>query len=257
MTRWLLFVALIASGQTAAPPRPIDVSTLAVGAPTVVAQIDLGRLKGEFRQLAWSPDRSQFYIQTTDSDRPDATVHHYLLDASGGAVTDAPRQPDWAADYWRFKSDRSAPGLPSLMIDVDRKLETMKVGTGSAGAADGGDRAGGGTVMSANNIDREAQAQKESVVRLMLLDEAVGEFVNQPVIPGLTFSWGPAGSGAIAYTDRDGRLTFLDQQRRKQIVPGAKGALLPAWTTDGSRLAFLEKTGRKKFALMTATVGPR
>jgi len=31
-------------------------------------------------------------------------------------------------------------------------------------------------------------------------------------------------------------------------------AILPAWTIDGSRIAVLEKTGRKKFTLMTLAV---
>jgi len=30
------------------------------------------------------------------------------------------------------------------------------------------------------------------------------EFVNEPPVPGLMFGWGPAGSGTIAFTNRDG-----------------------------------------------------
>jgi hypothetical protein len=41
----------------------------------------------------------------------------------------------------------------------------------------------------------------------------------------------------------------------KQIVAGIKGAAMPAWSSDGSRLTFLQKSGRKKFRLLSATVG--
>jgi len=72
------------------------------------------------------------------------------------------------------------------------------------------------------------------------------------------FSWGPSGSGALVYTDRElGRLMFLDQHKRKQTVAGVKNALLPAWSADGSRLAWVQKAGRKKYTLLWATVSPR
>lgn len=29
----------------------------------------------------------------------------------------------WAGAYWSFKSDRTAPGVPALVIDVEQKLE--------------------------------------------------------------------------------------------------------------------------------------
>src|SRR2546429_306275 len=111
-----------------------------------------------------------------------------------------------------------------------------------AGAADGGDRAGGGAVMSGANLDRAAQSQKLTVWRFILLDQIVSEFVNQRPIPGLMFSWGPRGTGVIAYTDADGRLTLLDQERRRQTIGGVKDAVLPAWSTGGERLAYAQKT---------------
>ena len=55
-------------------------------------------------------------------------------------------------------------------------------------------------------------------------------------------------SGAIAYTDREsGHLMLLDQHKRKQTIAGVKDALLPAWSIDGSRLAWVQKSGRKKY----------
>jgi hypothetical protein len=37
-------------------------------------------------------------------------------------------------------------------------------------------------------------------------------------------------------------------------VPGVKDALQPAWSTDGSRIAWVQKSGPRKFTLMWATV---
>jgi len=251
--RALVVVSALAE-QTLGIAMPLDATALEAGAPVLVTELDLGKLKGDLRQIGWSLDGAQFYIQTVDGTPPAEHPHHYLVPATGGVPASVDRQPEWAQAYWAFKSDRSAPGVPTLMIDVKQTLETLKFGTGSAGAADGGDRAGGGTVMSGANVERAAQSQKVTVWRFTLLDEIVSEFVNQRPIPGLMFSWGPRGTGAIAYTDSDGRLRLLDQERRKQTIAGVKDAVLPAWSTDGERLAWAQKSGRRKFGLMLVTL---
>lgn len=89
---------------------------------------------------------------------------------------------------------------------------------------------------------------------LRLKGEIIGQFVNSPAVPGLTFGWGPAGTGLIAFANRDGRLMIMDDQGRKQQVASTKAVLLPAWTDDGNRLAYLEKSGRKKFVLKVIDV---
>ena len=240
--------------QTLGIAMPLDATAIKAGAPVPVAELDLGRLKGDLRQIGWAPDGTELYIQTVEGPAPSEHPRHYVVPATGGAPTSVDRQPEWAQTYWAFKSDRSAPGVPTLMIDVKQTLENLKFGTGSAGAADGGDRAGGGTVMSGANLDRAAQSQKLTVWRFILLDQIVSEFVNQRPIPGLMFSWGPRGTGVIAYTDADGRLTLLDQERRRQTIGGVKDAVLPAWSTGGERLAYAQKTGRRKYRLMCVTL---
>lgn len=241
--------------QTSAVGTPADVSTLHVGAPTVVAEIDLGKLKGELRQIGWSPDADLLYVQTAEGRPPAERAHHYTVALAGGAPAALINQPAWAEAYWAFKSDRFAPGIGSLMIDVQQSFETMKYGTGSAGAIDQADRATGGMTTSGANADRAAMSEKNRVVRLKLLEQTVSEFVNEPPVPGFMFSWGPQASGAIAFTDRDGRLFLFDQRGHKQTVAAAKDAVLPAWTTDGSRLAWAQRSGRKKYVLMYAAVG--
>jgi hypothetical protein len=253
--QWLVLVLSVLFQAPTTPASAYDISTLKVGPPITVAELDLGKLKGDLRRVSWSPDGMRLYIQTADGNPESPHLRHYWVPAEGGTVLALDAEPDWAQQYWSFKSDRSAPGIPSLMIDVEQTLETIKIGTGSAGAAEGGDRTGGNTVMSPNNVDRAAQQQKQAVVRLKLLGETVSESVNQRPVPGLTFGWGPEKSGAIAYVDRDGRLILFDRQKHKRTVDGAKDALLPAWTMDGARLGWAQKSGRKKYTLVYAAIG--
>jgi hypothetical protein len=250
----LLSVLSVSLLQTSTLGTPADVSALHVGSPAFVAELDLGKLKGELHQIGWSPDAALIFIQTTDGRPPSEKLRYFTLSPAGGTPAPVDPPPEWAAAYWEFKSDRFAPGIGSLMIDVQQTIENMKYGTGSAGAIDQADRATGGMTTSATNADRAAISDKLRVVRLKLLDETISEFVNEPAVPGRMFGWGPSGSGAIAFTDRDGRLFLFDQQKHKRGVSGAKDAMFPAWTQDGSRLAWVQKTGRRKYAVMVAAV---
>ena len=251
--RWLLAVTWllsISSGQT--PATAVDVSAVKVGAPTTVAELDLGKLKGELRQLGWSPDGGELYLQTADGNPASEKLRHYVVPVAGGPVKPLEAAPDWAKSYWDIKSDRFAPGLRSLMIDFEQKLEKIKVGTGTGRP---GEQASGAPGSVPVDIEKTAEGQFQNFARLTFLGETISEFVNQKPIPGLMFSWGPLASGAIAYTDRElGRLMLLDQHKHKQTVSGVKDALLPAWSTDGTRLAWVQKSGRRKYSLVWATV---
>ena len=213
-----------------------------------MVELDLGKLKGDLRQIGWSPDGTELYVQTADGTPSSENLRHYVVPVAGGAVKRVDTAPEWAQAYWDFKSDRFAPGMGSLMIDLEQKLEKTKIGTSSGRPGEMGIGAG----VSADKI---AEGQGQKVARLTLLGETISEFVNQVPIPGLMFSWGPAFSGAIAYTDREfGHLMLLDRDKRKQTVSGVKDALLPAWSIDGTRLAWAQKSGRRKYALVYATV---
>jgi hypothetical protein len=239
---WLLLLGLI--GQT---PSSFDVSSLSIGQPTVVAELEAGKLKGELRRVCWSADGSELALRTTEGDKPTDRVHFFTVALSGGALAPVEREPDWATDYWAFKSDRSAPGLAGVLIDVQQTYENIKIGTGSAGAIDS--NRSDPSAMSAGNIDREAQRQKQNVIRLTLYGEPISQFVNQRPEPGEQFSWGPKGTGAVAYVDPDGRLFVLDQKKHKRAIAAVKDASLPAWSADGAKLAYIQKTGRKKYTL--------
>jgi hypothetical protein len=241
----------ISLGQTPLS-TPVDVSTLKVGAPAAVAELDLGKMKGELRQVAWSPDGSELYVQTFEGTPQQQKLRHFVVTAGGGPARAIEQPPSWAADYWGFKSDRFAPGLRSIMIEFEQKLEKTKIGTGTGRP---GDQALGAGVGGSVDVEKTAEGQQQNVARLTLFGETISEFVNEMPIPGLMFSWGPVASGAIAYTDRgSGHLTLLDQHKHKQAVAGVKDALLPAWSIDGGSLAWVQKSGRKKYTLFKASV---
>src|SRR5438045_224101 len=106
-----VIVLSLLQGAPVASGTPLDVTALKVGAPAVVAELDLGKLKGDLRQLGWSADGTQLYIQTAEGGPPSPKLRHFTVAAAGGAVATLDRQPEWATQFWTFKSDRSAPGI--------------------------------------------------------------------------------------------------------------------------------------------------
>jgi hypothetical protein len=94
-----------------------------------------------------------------------------------------------------------------------------------------------------------ARAAAEQTLGIAMPLDATAIKAGAPV-PGLMFSRGPRGTGVIAYTDADGGLMLLDQERRRQTIGGVRDAVLPAWSTDGERLAYAQKSGRRKYRLM-------
>jgi hypothetical protein len=124
------------------------------------------------------------------------------------------------------------------------------------GGLEGGTSVGGAaTGLSTGDAMAAAlQGQMVNVWTLKLKGEVVGEFVNAPSIPGLTFGWAPAGTGLIAFANTSGRVVIMDEQGRKQEIASSKSALLPAWSDDGKRLAYLEKTGKNKAVLRIVEV---
>ena len=254
---WVLCLGLgllVTADQPAA--GTMDVSTIKVGAPASVTALDLGKLKGDVGELAWAPDGTQFYLQMVESK---GKVSHYLIAANGGAITTTDTRPAWAGDYWKFKSNQWAPGIESIEIGVQQTFETVRYGTGSAGALDRESGTGGNGGQNANasgidNVSKAALGQKQRVIKLTLLGETIGTWVDKTPTPGTTFSWGPSGSGAIVFADEKGQLVLLDNHQHKQIIANARDVSMPAWSMDGSRLAWLAKAGRNKYMLSWAAI---
>ena len=239
MMRLLMIVAL-AAGQNQAVPAS-DVSSITVSQPTLVCEVDMNQLKGELRRLSWSPDGRNLHLQTADG----TVKHDYIVTVLDGVISRAFGEPEWAAEYWAMKVDLAAPGLPALRIDVQQYNRRTRPTPFTSNAA-----GGAYTPDTKNPVDAI-----ESEVTLRLLGEELGNWINDVPLAGETYGWGPAGSATIAFVGRGGRLTLMDQERRRKVIVTAKGVAWPAWSNDGAHVAYLQQTGKKKYRLMTAAVG--
>lgn len=255
----ILWALLVLTGQAA---QAIDPAALRVETPVSIAQIDTGRLKGEPSRLAWSADGAQLYLQTAERRDGAEVRRHYLIAASGGRPAAVDSQPRWASEYWAWKSAQAAPGTPAFKIAVDserRMVRSTATPRGSGLAGMGGDpgagiEAGSGRAGGADPVT-VGEAQQATIYRMTLGGDVIGEWINAPIVPGETFGWSPAALGLIAYANRNGQIVILDAAGRRAVIEGTSGATLPAWSEDGTKLAFLRKTGRKKYMLNVAAIG--
>jgi len=254
---WTALVMLAAAGGQATPPT-VDVTRVGTGAAVLVAEIDVGKLKGDLRRLAWSADGREFYLQTAEADsRLGWKLRHYVV-AAGGQPRGVNEEPAWASAYWRWKSGQAAPGQADWKIDVDQQSKRV-----SATATPMAGNAARGEIISGTGISVEEaagvaqQTQNANTFTLRLKGQVIGEFVNEPAVPGLTFGWGPARSGLVAFASPSGRLVLMDEQGRTSEVADTKAVVLPGFSHDGARIAWLEKTGRKKYVLRAADLSTR
>ena len=237
---------------------PADVTRLELGSPISVADLDLGKLKGDIRRFAWSADGERFYVQTAGGTPPAQLLHHYIVSRTDGTMTPVLEEPDWAISYWSTKQDVSAPGNPTLKIAAVQGTENIKSGVGLAGVLDR--TSSPETVASANpsaeNLANSTMGnQKAVVVQLALLGEPIAIWINERPFPGARFSWGPEGSDALVFVGDKGQLVFFDGSKHRRAVSRTKDGSFPAWSADGRRVAYLQKTGRKKLAVMVMPVG--
>lgn len=223
---------------------PFDVPSMAVAPPLTIAEVTRRGLHGEPGRLAWAPDGEQLYLQSRDGVGAAADIRHFALVLRTGALSTLDAEPAWAASYWHNKVTEAAPGLPWLTIDVrvDRQRTRVAPFTGgfaSAGGATGSEAATTVTLAS---------------VTLSYVGVEIGHWITDEAKSGVTFGWGPAGSGAMAFVDAQGRLNLLDKESRIRPVPGTSGVLLPAWSDDGNYVAYLEKRGRSKYAVQSVAL---
>jgi hypothetical protein len=237
MMPWLLLVLVL----QARAPYDVDVSSLAISPPQLVCQLDMNVLKGDVRRLSWSPDGLYLHVQTLDRD----ALRDYIVGLEDKDVSLAFGEPEWATAYWARKSDLAAPGEPALKIEVIEKHQRTRPAPFAGGFGAGGAQ----TVDQRNPVDTYAIE-----VTLKLLGEEVGYFLNDVAYGGITYGWGPSGSGAIVFADTRGRLSFFDRQKHKKAVPGTKDAFLPAWSPDGTHVAFLQRDSRRIYRVMVSSV---
>jgi hypothetical protein len=229
-----------------------------ISAPALVSTIDTGKLKGEPTQLAWSEDGTKLFLQTSDRDSKGMVTNHrcFVMSAADGKPEPVDAPPAWATDYWVWKSNKFAPGSTTFGIEVkqeDRKTTPTSSPMGGDLARGGAGDAGGGGTSAGEVASRAGQTQTQRVFSLTARGENVGEFVNQQFLPGYTFSWSPRDR-MIAYAHPSGRLAVMNEEGYKQQVDGTKNVILPAWSIDGKRIAFLQRAGKNKYELYIANV---
>lgn len=249
------------SGQV----ETVDARQVALSAPQSILGLDTDQLKGQVTAVAWSPDGNELYLQASTRDRRGAvtSLKHYVVSVTSKSLKGVNDQPVWASQYWAWKSAQVSPAAPAFKITVESREETKQataaVGDMAKGGGGGADGRGGIPGTSGEEAGAVAmQSQVVTVYALKAKGATIGEWINEPVIPGLNFGWAPAPARLLAYTKRDGgAIVVLDEQGRKQELTGPKDAILPAWSADGRRLAWLEKRDRKKFDLTIAEISTR
>jgi len=185
------------------------------------------------------------------------SARHYLVSIADRKIKDVDAEPAWAARYWAWKSGQASPGTGVLKIGVSSRQETVRSTAAPVGGAlaKGGlpDANSGTTVEDAASV--ADQTQKKTIYTLKVANQSLGDWVNEPVVPGINFGWAPAPLNAIVVAKRDGGpLIVVDATGQKQELSGAKAALLPAWSDDGKQLAWLERVDKKKLEVRVADV---
>jgi hypothetical protein len=260
----LLLVAVALVGQTSAARQPLDVARLDLSVPVAIVVIDAEQAPGYPVRLAWSPDGRFLYLQLVKRDRwGNERVWHFEIGVAGREIRPLEREPAWVARYWAWKSARSVPGDIGFAISLETRVERKTAtgsGAGGAIAQNSGDPYGPGSELGPQGqamMQSAMQAQNVTTTTLKLKGQLLAEFVNTPVVPGLTYGWAPGGATVIAYSSSKRRLVLMDSKGRRRDVAGSKDVLLPAWSEDGSRLAWVERSRQGALVVRTIDIETR
>ena len=212
----------------------LDAKALRLQAPMLVGSYGNSALGGFPIRLAWSADGTYLCIGALQIDNRGNIVARQVrvVTVWSGELNSAPAVPGWAESYWAWKSAPNAPWYPSPKIESARRRSFSMYTMGAPSST--------------------------FVTTLQLGSEVVGESTEKiPFGPGTSYSWSPYAMGALAYVDRRGVLAVIDRNGRKVDLVGARGGiLLPAWSPDGTSIAFLE-TSSNGFDLKVVDVYPK
>jgi len=228
--------------------------------PATLTHLDTSSLQGVPVQLSWSEDGKQLYLEAAerDADGKVKKTHSFLVTVANPVLEPIDAAPGWATRYWSWKSYKTPPDAaePEILVSQEKRTGTATESTmgGSLSESGGGtDNSGTGTGLG-SVINRAQQQVKVPVVILKLKGEVVGEFVNTPPVPGYTFGWAAAAPARLAYATTGGRLAIIDARGQKREISGTKNVSLPAWSVDGSTIAFVSMTGKNKYDLCVVEV---
>jgi hypothetical protein len=251
----MILVAAIGQAVAVQASSLFDATRATVSPARVVVEIEAGTIRGGPVGLAWAADGSMLYLRAAEYDRwRNERAHHFVVPASGGGMTSVDGVPPWAAAYWMWKSGAVAPGVPDMRFDTDTQTQiATSVGT----VRDDGMSQSRADPTRSQIASDLASAQQVATITIKLKGVVVAQSVNSPIVPGSTWGWAPSPLGGLAFVDARKRLVLIDRAGRMLDVGSAAEALLPAWSPDGKRIAYLQKRGRKNYVLNVVEVEAR
>jgi len=176
--------------------------------PSAIMELRESTFPGAPAQLAWSPDSTTLALQTLEGASAPLKARWYLIRLTDHALQGVDGAPDWAMTYWTWKSARTPPGHPSMVIQVESQHQAGLIPSQSL--RDKTANRGIDNAVAARN------AASGSLVRVLTLNgEAIVRYVDEPLVPGTTFGWSPERLRAVTYIRTDGRLGAMDLEGRQ------------------------------------------
>jgi len=252
-TSLLILNAAGVCAQAPADPA-VDLAALTISAPATIRDIDTKGVRGTPTRLAWSPDGAWVYVRVSTFDRwSNETVRHVLVETGTARVEPIADEPGWLPRYWNLKSGLSSPVQAAWRVKVETRDELVRTTNvpREGNIAQHGDPQAGADEVAA----KAAFASQKTLFEVYTLSgHVIGSAVNGHVAPGRTFAWAPQPLALIAFVSDKGRLVLMNAAGKVREVKGPKKPMLPAWSEDGRRLAWVQEAGSGGFSVKVVEV---